>query len=467
MENIIKKTLVNQLKITGLFGNRDVSLSFSDGCRILIGENGLGKTTILSILNEVLCGNIENLVEFDFKELSISFLNSASDFNFHMDIIRGYAEARKRVAEDTSSDGLSKFETELFNQGFNDISADSIRDLLQSYPDIEKSLDAFMIDAPALLSSFIKDYFQIFKYRHELSRFNLKVLYLPTFRRVEADIKKILKRHSQKPLSNKTKLEGFFFNHLRTESEWYSFEQSSVIKFGMKDIDELIQSMLKRISNLSIKGYADVSGKMITQLLDSGQEDIGIHPIDAGQIKIILQRVGKSIGENERRLLIESLNEDALSRNTHLAYFLSSLSRVYKKTEVFDKSLKDFRDVCNEFLFDKMFHYDESHIKMGLYFKNDKNMKRQISLDKLSSGEKQLISLMAISYLQINKNLVFLMDEPELSLSIFWQKRLLPSIFNAKNCSLLVAATHSPFIFDNDLREFAQGPDEYVLFTES
>lgn len=54
------------------------------------------------------------------------------------------------------------------------------------------------------------------------------------------------------------------------------------------------------------------------------------------------------------------------------------------------------------------------------------------------------------------------MDEPEISLSLLWQRKLLPIIADSGNCRLLIAATHSPFVFDNKLKTYTKGPAEYV-----
>ena len=85
----------------------------------------------------------------------------------------------------------------------------------------------------------------------------------------------------------------------------------------------------------------------------------------------------------------------------------------------------------------------------------------EIDLDELSSGEKQVISLLAGLYLYPQKSIV-LIDEPELSLSIDWQKRLLPDLLSAPYCSQLLAITHSPFIFDNELDPYA-GPSQLIV----
>lgn len=75
-------------------------------------------------------------------------------------------------------------------------------------------------------------------------------------------------------------------------------------------------------------------------------------------------------------------------------------------------------------------------------------------MDALSSGEKQMVSLFARLYLYPKQKLV-LIDEPELSLSIDWQQKILPDIVNAQLCRQVIAITHSPFIFDNELDAFA------------
>ena len=48
-----------------------------------------------------------------------------------------------------------------------------------------------------------------------------------------------------------------------------------------------------------------------------------------------------------------------------------------------------------------------------------------------------------------DKETIVLFDEPELSLSIEWQKEFLVDISNSNSLFFLVAVTHSPFIFEN------------------
>jgi len=68
-----------------------------------------------------------------------------------------------------------------------------------------------------------------------------------------------------------------------------------------------------------------------------------------------------------------------------------------------------------------------------------------ISSDKLSAGEKQMLSF--ICYNAFTKNHSIFIDEPELSLHPDWQRTLVPTLLNQGNNNQFFMATHSPFIF--------------------
>jgi ABC-type sugar transport system ATPase subunit len=96
-----------------------------------------------------------------------------------------------------------------------------------------------------------------------------------------------------------------------------------------------------------------------------------------------------------------------------LVYFISKLIDIYNEHKHLDDSVKKFRDICNKYLTDKQFIYDESSVDLDLY---RNNTKERVELSKLSSGEKQIISIFSKVYLEKNNNLIVLFDEPELSL---------------------------------------------------
>jgi predicted ATP-binding protein involved in virulence len=70
-----------------------------------------------------------------------------------------------------------------------------------------------------------------------------------------------------------------------------------------------------------------------------------------------------------------------------------------------------------------------------------------IGLERLSSGEKQMLLILFSVFLMEEEPYILLMDEPEISLHIGWQQKLIDIIRQLNpNCQLIMA-THSPSIF--------------------
>jgi len=67
----------------------------------------------------------------------------------------------------------------------------------------------------------------------------------------------------------------------------------------------------------------------------------------------------------------------------------------------------------------------------------------------LSKGEKTLLCLLLAVFLNKDKNTLFLLDEPDLSLHIKWQKQLLKSLFSLAPNSQFLVSTHSPAMVGN------------------
>ena len=69
------EVLIKRFQIKELFGIYNVDIPFENHVNIFVGENGLGKTTILNCLNYVLQGDVDNLYNTDFKEIIVTLKN--------------------------------------------------------------------------------------------------------------------------------------------------------------------------------------------------------------------------------------------------------------------------------------------------------------------------------------------------------------------------------------------------------
>jgi predicted ATPase len=149
---------------------------------------------------------------------------------------------------------------------------------------------------------------------------------------------------------------------------------------------------------------------------------------------------------------LEYALSDSKQESKYLDFLISRLIELYEDHREQDDAIKKFVEVCNFYLFDKKFVYNESEIDLYL---ESFHGKERLDLDCLSSGEKQIVSLFSKIFLEVGKVFYIIFDEPELSLSMRWQMRLLPDIVSSGKCDFMIAATHSPFIFDNEMRKFA------------
>ncbi len=125
--------------------------------------------------------------------------------------------------------------------------------------------------------------------------------------------------------------------------------------------------------------------------------------------------------------------------------------RIYHYKDLFLKKL-------NEMLYRKVAFFDSGNILRvrGLpkgisalapdelvYHENDPD---NIDVVALSSGEKQLIILLAETLLRERRPYIYIADEPELSLHIEWQEKLVPVILEISPQAQIFFATHSPDI---------------------
>ena len=87
----------------------------------------------------------------------------------------------------------------------------------------------------------------------------------------------------------------------------------------------------------------------------------------------------------------------------------------------------------------------------GITIVDSENEEKTIPLNKLSSGEKQEIVLFYELIFESGDNGLLLIDEPEISLHIAWQKMFMDDLLRIvkyKGINVIVA-THSPQIINN------------------
>ncbi|MBO1051054.1 MULTISPECIES: AAA family ATPase [Nostocales] len=443
---------IKSFSVSGLFGTDDIHIPFDENIKILVGENGIGKTQVLNLFYYTLTRNFFKLGEFKFDRLVLSFNDrkSIEITKFYVDelvkeiydnpIIMD--EVNHQITHPSRYQDLF-FKTEILKNKF----IQSRIDLVYTSDDYKtiyepRKRGTFVIQIGRKRVDIFNPFFSQCEKEIESGIGNTEIMYFPTYRRVEEDL-----------------------HNLGYNDDEILNQENTLIQFGMDDVQKRFTQIESKIDKLLKEGFSKITSEILSQLIKgfSHTDNNFLSKINENDIEIILARVGKELSENDKNEIRNSVKNQSFE-NPSLTYILKKLVEIYDKQKELDDSVKKFKDVCNKYLINKRVFYDESAIKI---FIKSKKTDAEIDLSKLSSGEKQIISTFSKIYLsESNKRFIILFDEPELSLSMIWQRQLLPDIINSGKCELLLAVTHSPFIFDNELDKYAIGFDQYIQPSE-
>ena len=293
------------------------------------------------------------------------------------------------------------------------------------------------------------------------SKIDYQVLYLPTYRRIENkfaysyDSEIMEREYSRRSILKKTQ----------------SIRNNIIAATGMADVENLINEKLEELIIKAEKSATDLNIKCFKDILM--QETPELVKDDNILSENEINKVFESIDEKEfkkkelneiRKSLsrIKTTNMESIWNHDNISYyFYSNLRQRFLQIQEDEKPLVNFFNACNNYLSNKKIIYDEKSRNYQIIV-TDGNKHKNISMEDLSSGEKQVVALFSYIYLVSNKKILLLIDEPELSLSVIWQKKFLIDLIKGPNCCGLIAVTHSPFVIDNELFKFAHSLEESI-----
>lgn len=454
---------LKSFKVFDLWSDTNVNLTFVDNNLIMVGENGSGKTTILRILYEALSCRWALLAREEFEKLIIDFDNGISVTIKHSDlesalnlIIKDapyslsalpYSIRRRIYEVDRLSDKKITYEdvlellerhgykkTYAYNQICNEM--------------ISKSSGSKKLDS--IKSKIVKN-------------FDCKIAYLPSYRRVE---KKIEDYFEEADLEYRNINDKRIIEQIPVGVERFV----EIAQAGMEDVDSLINEHLKDIENEFNTSASHLIYSCFSGILNRQNESLPFSKeiLDEEVIKSVFSSINEDVLKNIEFDAIQNTLLDISSKTQlddpyqqTIYYYYSLLYERYKKLKNKEQNINDCFDYCNRYLVNKHIVFDEKNFNYYISVSHN-GEERTIDLEQLSSGEKQVVSIFCYMYLALDHNTLLLIDEPELSLSVFWQETFLSDIAKGDKCSGIVAVTHSPFIYDNDLNKYAHSINEFI-----
>ena len=440
----MRNYFIESFKITKLWGYRNIDLTFNNDVNILIGPNGSGKTTILNLLYFILSGDLRSILEIDFEQAKIGLKSFKGNSVRTIKVEVGDKSLKLKVGQKEHSAPI---------------------DILSHRRPIRPSLHYFH-EKDNVIRNMLSE--EIDGESTPL----VPLVWLPVSRRLPA-----------------------------TEDEEERYARREPLESVDLRLEELLESLSRYHSILNAQlseRYGEFEREVLSMILYSKEHD---------QVNLMLKGVTSSLPtEAEKDQLLRAfddaglLNEQMQSRiNDHFAAVEESIKRTKRFRESGDKivelddmlvlplvsrtkdmvefarklekyrkdifaPLRFYENTVNSFLDDKSIDVDESgNFKIVL-----SSLSSPLELDPrlLSSGEKQILILLTEALLTVNEPIVYIADEPELSLHVTWQEKLLESLVTLGGQKQVIVATHSPDIvgkFRDNVIDFGRGKVNGVL----
>lgn len=408
---------IESVIIEDFWGDKTVNISFNDDINFLIGVNGSGKTTIINLIAACLKADFTTLDKAQFSRIRVDFF-----FDSEVKNDKTYIEVVKKEKPDSPYPNII-FNIKLPSEG----KAKTFR-----LNELEEEM--------------------LFRYTHELrrQRFHMSG-------QVNRDI-----NLSLQSFVNLTWLSIHRTSRNQNQDE-KSFESSidQKIKELSSDLIKYFGVLDKRYSIETEKFQKNVFLSLIegenqvnllqTDDLDSQKEKDSLRQIfllfklQESEFSKQLDKHFKGFDEAKKTL------EDTKSIGLDKLSFLLGTRRIHSIVQEWI-SLNEKKNNINKpkitFIeeLNKLFQRKELYIneKNELLVRTQSG--KEFNLINLSSGEKQLLIILGESLLQENKSHIYIADEPELSLHVDWQEKLVNSLKGVNPNSQIIFATHSPDI---------------------
>lgn len=440
---------IDRISISNLFGYLDYNLHKKDDrgmsdspLSIIYGDNGSGKTTILKLIYHALSPkrnrrHRSSIMDIPFQSFVIYIKNLENSKEIEITFSRG----KKNTKADAYQISVKESNNELI--------------ILQAEVNHETAKADYNSE-------------DIHRYTLLLEVINLPIYYLSSDRIIHSDsesnddkehlsyIYDLLDENrvtgglisrSKRAANKNQDLESV----LNSTYQWVVQQSFLATNAGTSLNEEIYIEIVNRIShdskNKSIKKYSRKD--MILDLKELAEENkemskLGIVPdfISPSLVLSISQTPPEKID-----ILSEILNpyiEIAKNR-------IETLRPIYRSTSNFIDGLNSmFHDKSISFVADK-----------GLVIRNNRT-ENLINPNDLSSGEQQLLRLFCHTLTSANFNSIFMIDEPEISLNIKWQRRLISSLLNmsGENKTQYIIATHSIEVLSQYLEEVVKIEDK-------
>lgn len=406
---------MKKIKFTKLFGrfNYEIELK-NDGITILTGPNGFGKSTILRCIEAVQDGirGVLYLANLDFEKIELFF--ETEKFEILKDDEKLYINRSVCNIKELYNNIYRR--SYRFGSYFRPMSEEIFFDKRTGK---EYTVEE-IISNRYLLNELVENILPITEY--------FSATFLKKLEKLKQETQNIFFIKEQRLIINKRE----------------NRKQEDKI---INKIEELPEKFKKQITEISEK-YSKVANEY-----DSSypyrlfNEKNGINQLE-------YEKYMKEMKEKFAKLKEYDISEFNISRKLEFKKEYATALKIY--FEDFNNKYKVYEDLINKFdlyisIINSRLKFKKIKISREEGIEVFSDSKKRLKLSELSSGEQQEIVLFYQLIFETPNESLLLIDEPEISLHIIWQKIFmedLKKVVNMKGLNVIVA-THSPQIINN------------------
>lgn len=428
---------IKSIQVKKLFGvfEHKVPVNNESGITIIIGENGLGKTVFLEMIEAFFRGNYLYFNDVDFEEMIFSFDDGIEWILKREDNPIGIL-ALSLTQTNKNKTTYKPIKLIEYNSEQADYLANRIR---RNNPHLRRVGSNFWQDrrtGERFLSEEL-----IFRYGHTIQR-------------------DLFSQEEDKPkwyLDKYEKIDVSLIETQRlilTERTDENRPERTVEKYS-RELSQTIKRYLTESTELSSKLDRTYPNRLIERLKESTnptEEDLNRELKRLEAKREILDTVGLIEIEKDSNILeIENPGNELI--DVLMLYVEDS----FKKIELFDNISRKIEILLG--IINKRFKHkrliidkDEGFLFESTIIKDKEGIFQKIPVTKLSSGEQNELVLFYLLLFETKENSLILIDEPEVSLHISWQNSFIDDLKEITKLNNLdvVIATHSPDIIANN-----------------
>lgn len=415
--------LITEIQIKDLFGHYNYSLKIPGIERdtlsrvgILYGDNGSGKTTILKLLFHLLSPNIEKghrskISNIPFSKISVLF----------SDKVRITADRRGSILTGSFTVELKK----------------------PNRPPLKAKFEA---TGGGGIGRYTKEGIDLYS---EIEKLGLSIFFLTDLRTLKSD------EFAQVP--KEPEFPEFIEKWDRKVKTRYRSDVNDRRDSALRQSLEQTTSLIRR-SLIEASSRGDVEAQSIYADIVENIDDLTFQPVS--DTVTPLNKLKKELKELEKRS--EIFAELGLTSKINIRSFYKGLNKATKRNLAFvERVVRSFIDgqlarlnaleklklmlvrflsQINSFFVDKKIKIEASK---GISIISDYS--EDLKIEMLSSGEKQLLLLLLNILIASEAASLFIIDEPEISLNVKWQRKLIDALVDitkGSQCQFLFA-THS------------------------